>query len=238
MSTDEILSEETTSHQGASREGANVAGSDGLGGRKAKTVIAAALRLIVGQSFQHASMEAIAREAGVSKATLYAYFPSKNKLFEHIIILECRKISSSLVMPDLDRGLREALWLFAKQYLRLFVDRDPRRLAFFHALLREAAHFPELARLMMESGPRSDAARLAGLMEEARRRNLLDIEDANLAAKHFLCLIRGDLPVENVLGLPAPTDAEVSKTIEDGLAFFLRAYQRPAPNGESTGPIG
>ena len=202
------------------------------------TVIAAAQRLIIEHGFQHASMDAIAREAGVSKATLYAYFPSKNKLFEYLIVAECKKISSSLVMPDIGIGLDEALRRFANQYIRLFVDRDPMKSAFFHALLRETGEFPELARLMVESGPRADASRLAGLMEEARRRNLLDIEDANLAAKHFLCLIRGDLPVENVLGLPAPTDAEVSKTIEDGLAFFLRAYQRPAPNGESTGPIG
>ncbi len=102
-----------------------------------------------------------------------------------------------------------------------------------HALLREAAQFPELARLMVESGPRADAARLAGLMEEARRRNLLDIADANLAARQFLSLVPGDLPMENFLGLPAPTEAEISKTIEDGLTFFLRAYQRPTPNGGS-----
>jgi TetR/AcrR family transcriptional regulator, mexJK operon transcriptional repressor len=237
MGTDDILIENTVSFQSTSQDGAGIAASDELGGRKAKAVIAAALRLIVGQSFQHASMEAIAREAGVSKATLYAYFPSKNKLFEHIIAMECRKICSSLIMPNLDHGLAEALWLFAKQYVRLFVDRDPGKIAFFHALFREAAQFPELARLMIESGPRADAARLASLMEEARRRNLLDIDDANLAAKHFLCLIRGDLPIENLLALPAPTDAEVSKTIEEGLAFFLRAYQRPAPSVHLSGPV-
>jgi hypothetical protein len=70
-------------------------------------------------------------------------------------------------------------------------------------------------------------------MEEARRRNLLDIADANLAARQFLSLVPGDLPMENFLGLPAPTEAEISKTIEDGLTFFLRAYQRPTPNGGS-----
>jgi len=231
MDPNETLTTKAASEQSPSE--AETAARDGFQGRKVEKVIAAALRLIIEQSFQHASMEAIAREAGVSKATLYAYFPSKNKLFEHLIVAECRKISLSLVMPDLNSGLTEALRRFATQYIRLFVDRDPRKFAFFHALLREAAQFPELARLMVESGPRADASRLAGLMEEARRRGLLDIIDANLAARQFLSLVRGDLPMENFLALPAPTEAEISKTIEDGLAFFLKAYERPTPNGGS-----
>jgi AcrR family transcriptional regulator len=232
MGQDESLTDKSAGDESGRKNEAVGSAADALLGRKAKKVIAAALRLIIEQSFQHASMEAIAREAGVSKATLYAYFPSKNKLFEYLIAAECRKVNASLVMPDLDLGLAEALRRFASQYIRLFVDRDPRKLAFFHALLREAAQFPELARLMVESGPRADAARLAGLMEEARVRNLLDIADANLAARQFLSLVRGDLPMENFLGLPAPTEAEISKTIEDGLAFFLRAYRRaPAQEG-------
>lgn len=238
MDPDETLAAETPSDQGSSEAEARTGASDGPVGRKAKTVIAAALRLIIEQGFQHTTMDAIAREARVSKATLYAYFPSKNKLFEYLIVTECKKISSSLVMPDIGTDLAEALRRFANQYIRLFVDRDPRKLAFFHALLRETAEFPELARLMVESGPRADASRLAGLMEEARRRNLLDIADANLAARQFLSLVRGDLPLENSLGLPAPTEAEISKTIEDGLAFFFRAYQRPAPNEGSMDPTG
>jgi TetR/AcrR family transcriptional repressor of mexJK operon len=230
MERSKTLREKAASEHAEDKDAAEAPGSEGVSGRKAKKVIAAALRLIVEQSFQHASMEAIAREAGVSKATLYAYFPSKNKLFEHLIVAECQRISSSLVMPNLDLGLAEALRRFARQYIRLFVDRDPKKLAFFHTLLREAAQFPELARLMVESGPRADAARLTGLMDEARRRNLLDIADANLAARQFLSLVRGDLPMENALGLPAPTEFEIGKTIEDGLTFFLRAYQRPDPN--------
>jgi AcrR family transcriptional regulator len=230
MDHGKTLRKKSASEPCADRDVAEVAGSDELLGRKAKQVIAAALRLIVEQSFHHASMEAIAREAGVSKATLYAYFPSKNKLFEHLIVAECKRVSASFVMPDLDLGLGEALRRFARQYVRLFVDRDPKKLAFFHTLLREAAQFPELARLMVESGPKADASRLAGLMDEARRRNLLDIADANLAARQFLSLVRGELPMENALGLPAPTEPEISKTIEDGLALFLRAYFRPAPN--------
>jgi AcrR family transcriptional regulator len=234
MHPNENPTRSAVSDEGVFEDEAEIAQSDGLVGRKAKKVIAAALRLIVEHSFPHASMEAIAREAGVSKATLYAYFPSKDKLFEYLIVAECRKISASLVMPDLDLGLAEALRGFAKQYIRLFVDRDPGRFAFFHALLREAGQFPELAMLMVESGPRADASRLAGLMDEARRRGLLDIVDAGLAARQFLSLVRGDLPMENFLGLPAPTEAEIAKTIEDGLALFLRAYQRPAfPSGRA-----
>ncbi len=169
-------------------------------------------------------MEAIARAAGVSKATIYAYFPSKEALFASLIVEECRRAHAIVTMPDLSRGIAEALRSFSKQYIRLFVDRGPNQIAFFHVLVPEVSRFPELAQLLLDSGPKAHAERLAQLLRDACERGLLDIADPLVAASQFLSLIRGDLPIEAALGLPAPADAEVDKTIEDGVSLFLRAY--------------
>lgn len=45
----------------------------------------AALALFVRQGFQATRMEDIAREAGVSKGTVFRYFPSKNELFKAVV---------------------------------------------------------------------------------------------------------------------------------------------------------
>lgn len=48
---------------------------------KAEAVVAAAIDLFLKQGFRATSMEAIAREAGVAKPTLYSYFADKNAVF-------------------------------------------------------------------------------------------------------------------------------------------------------------
>ena len=50
-------------------------------GRKYDQVIAGARDVFLAQGFEGASVDLIAREAGVSKATLYSYFPDKRILF-------------------------------------------------------------------------------------------------------------------------------------------------------------
>ena len=141
MKQSETFREPNASEHAAARDAVEAGGSDGLLGRKGEKGDRRRTTLDRRTEFsprQHGGDRARGRE--FSKATLYAYFPSKNKLFEHLIVTECREFSSSMVVPDLDLGLAEALRRFARQYVRLFVDRDPKKLAFFHTLLREVVH--------------------------------------------------------------------------------------------------
>src|SRR5262245_55113051 len=52
---------------------------------KRRQIADGASRVFLAQGFDAASMGAIAREAGVSKGTLYVYFKSKEELFEAIV---------------------------------------------------------------------------------------------------------------------------------------------------------
>src|SRR5260370_20928180 len=54
-------------------------------GGKAETVLAAAERAFLAGGFGAVTMDAIAREAGVSKATVYAHFSGKEELFGAIV---------------------------------------------------------------------------------------------------------------------------------------------------------
>ena len=48
---------------------------------KAQEILQAARGVFIAKGFEAASMDAVAREAGVSKATVYAHFKSKSDLF-------------------------------------------------------------------------------------------------------------------------------------------------------------
>lgn len=194
-------------------------------GRKLETVTGAARQLFLDQGFSATSMDAVAKAAGVSKATLYAYFPSKEALFAFLIEAECEGMQRHLPPPDLADGFLPALRHFAEQYVDAFVRRKD--VAFVRIIANESGRFPELGRLFYESGPQATTRRLAHFLDEAKAQGLIDFDDAMTAATQFLSLVRGELPLRVVLGLADVTDEAMNREIESGLAFFLRAC-RPA----------
>src|SRR5512134_1155074 len=58
---------------------------------KRQQVLDGARRVFLEQGFDGASINDIVKAAGVSKGTLYAYFPSKEKLFEVLVSLDKRQ---------------------------------------------------------------------------------------------------------------------------------------------------
>mgnify|MGYP001600735167 FL=1 len=56
---------------------------------KRRQIIEGATQVFLAQGFDAASMNDIARAAGVSKGTLYVYFENKEELFEAIVEEEC-----------------------------------------------------------------------------------------------------------------------------------------------------
>jgi TetR/AcrR family transcriptional repressor of mexJK operon len=59
----------------------NIDRKEGPPASKAESILAAAKRSFLAAGFGAVSMDAIAREAGVSKATVYAHFAGKEELF-------------------------------------------------------------------------------------------------------------------------------------------------------------
>jgi AcrR family transcriptional regulator len=192
-------------------------------GRKSEKVTGAARQLFLELGFAATSMDAIAKAAGVSKATLYAYFPSKEALFASLIMAECEDLQRHLPSPDLSDGLYPALQEFSRQYLRIFVERKD--IAFVRTIANESSRFPELGRLFYESGPLAITIRLAQFLDEAKAKGLLNFEDSMMTATQFLSLIRGESPLRTMLGMTDAKQETIDLEIESGLQLFLKACQ-------------
>ena len=67
---------------------------------KRRQIMEGARTVFLAQGFDAASMGEIARQAGVSKGTLYVYFDSKEALFEAIVEEECRSTAEQLFALD------------------------------------------------------------------------------------------------------------------------------------------
>src|SRR3974377_767572 len=69
---------------------------------KRRQILEGARRVFLQDGFDGASIGDIVRAAGVSKGTLYAYFPSKERLFEALVFENYRKQAEALYLLDTD----------------------------------------------------------------------------------------------------------------------------------------
>lgn len=191
-------------------------------GRKHVQVTEAARRLFMQHGFSGTSTDAIAREAGVSKATLYSYYSSKEMLFGQLVSEECTAIQADLVLPTLSGGLVAGLRRFAHVYVGLFSHKREKSMC--RIMANESTRFPDLCWQFYEMGPLATTRRLAQFLLDAREAGLIEVDDAMMAASQFLSLIRGDLPLLAVLSLEITSSAEREAEIEAGLKTFMRAY--------------
>jgi TetR/AcrR family transcriptional repressor of mexJK operon len=75
---------------------------EALPSSKAESILAAAKRAFLAAGFAAVSMDAIARDAGVSKATVYAHFAGKEELFGAVIGRECERYFADFAPGELD----------------------------------------------------------------------------------------------------------------------------------------
>jgi len=195
---------------------------DHVPGRKEAQILAAARQEFLEHGFAETSMDAITRAACVSKATLYAYFPSKEVLFTLLIQRECENKRLHMPRPDLDGGLAAALNILCGHFMKNFLTRDSA--AFFQTVSSERWRFPQLCQLYFDSGKKAVVNSVAEFLVEARDRGLLALDDAPLAAEQLLNLAIADLPLRVALGLELRSEADYDKIMQAGVAVFLKAY--------------
>jgi len=191
---------------------------------KQRDIAEAATRLFMAQGYAAVSMDAIARAAGVSKATLYAYFASKDRLFASLIGTACTRTgTTSLEFSEGEVDLRGALTQLGDRMLRFMLE--PQSLAIYRVVMAEAARFPELGRAFYDRGAGASRRRLAAWLEQQKQAGRLLARDPGLAAEQFVGLLRTHLHMRALLGIdPPPSDAEIETTVAAAVETFLRAY--------------
>jgi AcrR family transcriptional regulator len=196
-----------------------------LPNRKEQQILGAAGALFMAQGYGATSMDAIARKAGVSKATLYARFRDKEDLFAAIISAACRRHAESLSGPEIEQGdVGAALRRMARDFLMLLLS--PQAGAIYRIVIAEGPRFPELGRVFYESGPRRTLDRLASYLRHADAQGLLRIAEPRSAAEQFAGMLKGDLHLRHLLGLAeTPKAAELDRLVDGAVGAFLRAYR-------------
>jgi TetR/AcrR family transcriptional repressor of mexJK operon len=200
--------------------------SDTTESPKRRAIMEAATELFAARGYGAVSMDAIAKAADVSKATLYAHFESKDSLFATIVRAACEEnLSLGGDMPggvaaDGTGDLEAALHAIGGRILRFFL-RDL-SLAIHRLVIAESVRFPELGRAFYENGPMAGRRNLATWMA---RQPGLTVPEPEIAAEQFLGLLRAGLYLRATLGLePRPDDTAIETVVTAAVRTFLRAY--------------
>ncbi|TYC65527.1 TetR/AcrR family transcriptional regulator [Stappia sp. BW2] len=191
---------------------------------KYRQILAGARKVFRAKGFDGASMEVIAKEAGVSKGTLYVYFNSKEALFEALIlqdrysqaeILQEALVSKADVETDLNRIGRSYLQKMSK----------PDKLSTLRMVIGAAEKFPQFGMLLYEAGPCQGRRDLGAYIQERITRGELKDCDVELAAGQFFDLcVAGVLRRMLLNAGPKPSEEEIEANVEAAVKVFLAAY--------------
>ena len=195
---------------------------------KRRQITEAAEALFLAQGYGAVSMDAVARRAGVSKATLYAHFVSKDGLFASVVANkgEDSPIEEAL-FPDEVTDLRAALLAIGLRLMR-FMLRE-RTLAILRIAIAESTRFPELGEAFYANGPQKFRDRFSGWLGGLAAQGLVEAPDRLTATYQFMALLRSDLFLRIGMGLPSPPgEAEIDATVASAVETWLRAFAAPA----------
>lgn len=224
MSTLKSLEEIDSSDQETRRGGRPPAGTDP---QKRSQIVEGAGRVFANLGFDAASMNDVAREAQVSKATLYVYFQDK----EHLFTAVCgerrdRNIAELIAMLDASKPLEETLLAFGMDGVRRITQ--PFVVATNRIVIGVAERMPDIGNEFFEAGPMRLVRALAEYLEQHAAKGALKIDDSFLAAAQFLELTHATLfrPRLYAVTREPASDEEALKVVTSAVRMFLAAYAR------------
>jgi len=198
---------------------------------KRVSILTAAAEVFCREGFSGACIDEIAGEASVSRQTIYNHYRDKEALFVAIVEDIMARTSAALsaivaTFPETTADAEADLKTFASHLVHnCLCSHDGR---FLRKLLQsEGERYPHLFEAWRQQGSGLPATAISGLFTRLNQADILDIDDADLAARQFLALINADLQMTTLFG-GIPTDADIERAAENAVRTFLRAYPAPA----------
>jgi AcrR family transcriptional regulator len=195
---------------------------------KRRQIVDGAHAVFLARGFDAASMNDIARAAGVSKGTLYVYFDSKEALFEAIVEQECEAQAEAIFELDPnDQDVQGVLGRLGVAFVK-FLCR-PEKASAIRTVIAIADRMPDLGRKFYERGPARGIAQLADYLTAQVDVGVLAIEDCEVAAAQFIETCHAMLFKPVLFNFaPAPSPEQIERVVRNAVKVFLAAYGVPA----------
>lgn len=204
-----------------------------------RQILEAAFRVFGSQGLHQATLDDVARAAGITKGTIYLYFPSKADLFSAMLKARVNDLLPPVEAPD-GRRVRSThcrLLTLGGRLYRFF--RSPAFLAMYRTMVGEAPQFPEAAALLYREGILPANRRLAEVIRHGIAAGEFRDVDPLIAARAFVGMFQVFAVSQGLLGgqriFPIP-DARIVRIVTDIFFNGLLARARRGRGRPARGP--
>lgn len=192
---------------------------------KRQAIIRHARKAFVSKGYAATKIEPIAREAGVSTATLYALFEGKAQLFTAVIDDAATEFTRQMDrVRTIDGDARQQLTRFALAYADFMADPFVR--AVFRLVMAERPRFQAVAQRFFEKGRSTfGAALIAILVDLSKSGALRPLDHPSWAAGNLMGMVE-----HPVFFIPLVTGDEIrvrrsnAEVVADAVETFLGRY--------------
>jgi AcrR family transcriptional regulator len=191
---------------------------------KRRQILDGARKVFMDLGFDGASMNEIARSAGVSKGTLYVYFADKSRLFEAIVEDEALEKSKITYNLDPKRDAEITLREFGRAYIGSICR--PGGGSSIRTVMAIAERMPEVGRQFYENVLAKTINGLADYLRAHVGPDDLAIDDCGLAAAQFLNMCQATLFLPFVFQAePTPSAERIAHVVDSATRVFLQTYR-------------
>ena len=174
-----------------------------------------------------ASMSMISARLGGSKATLYAYFNSKEELFEAIIREQCAGMAELFEAHIGSDDLRQSLTAMARALMGAVMS-DP-TIRTIQLVVEESHRNPHLAQMFHNVMQSQGASSMHGLLQAAHDKGQIDAPNIEEATSVLKSLLLGDSHFKRIMNIaPEPDQAQLFRKIDLAVDVFMTYYGREA----------
>lgn len=196
---------------------------------KRQAILQAATEVFVEHGYGETSVDRVAAAAGVSKATIYSHFESKDGLIEAVIDTRAAEVLSGFDdLDSADDDTAARLVRFCVAFQEHVLTSEMR--AWDRLVIAEVHRAPGLAKKLFDCGPKSLHARLAEYLRKQTDAGHLSAENADEAAEDLMGLVLGLRLVSGQMGVGKKESrkARVARA-ERIVRFFMLAYGPAKP---------
>ena len=194
---------------------------------KRQAILQAAAEVFREVGFERASMSEIRARVGGSKATLYNYFPSKEKLFFEVMY-QATERSLVEITATLDaeaEDVRQELLRFGQKLLPALYS--PEAIALRRVAIAESGQ-SDIGKVVFEGSTLPMERHVAEFLRRAMKRGILRSADPKVAAMQLLSMLESELLQRVLLGVEVSLKPEALKaSVRRAVEAFLSGYQRP-----------
>ncbi|MCU4577563.1 TetR/AcrR family transcriptional regulator [Acinetobacter courvalinii] len=192
---------------------------------KRAKILQAAKSIFLKMGYHATNMNQIAKEAGVTKLTVYNHFQDKNNLFMCAIEESCEEsIRAKQFQLTADSDFKQALVLMCQRALSIIYL--PEALKLDCLLFELAAEQSPLTRQFFDASHTRMCHVWCDFFEQAIGFKFIQADEPIKQTELIISLMLGIRHQQVLLGLaPVPTADEIDQMIENAIEIFLLKYQ-------------